>query len=162
MQHLAGTSSILRASQSTRFVDPSAPTLRETAFWVYVRQCLYNAIIRQRPLDIDFSLQLCPAPCTIQDLHPLAWLRLETAWSNQILWNTAYVANFCFGGTGTQSESVPRSRQWQELWETIHIWRDSRPRSFDPTWSGPSAAGSVFPDIWFTADWHGKPRPSNC
>jgi hypothetical protein len=132
MEHLAGTSSILRASQNTLFIDPSASTFREAVFWVYVRQCLYNAVIRQPPLDIDFSLQLCPAPCSIQDLHPLAWLRLETAWSNQILWNTAYVANFCFSGTETQSKSTTRRRQWQELWEIIHIWHNSRPKSFDP------------------------------
>jgi hypothetical protein len=155
MQHLAG------ASQNTRSIDPSAPTLREAAFWLYVRQCLYNAVIRQRPLDIDFSMQLCPAPYSTQDSHTLAWLRLETAWSNQILWDTACVADFCFRGTGTQSKSAPRSHQWQELWEAIHMWLDSRPRSFDPTWSGPSMDGSVFPDIWFTADWHGKSKPSN-
>jgi hypothetical protein len=161
MQHLAGTSSILHASQNTRFVDPSASTFREAVFWVYVRQCLYNAVIRQQPLDIDFSLQLRPAPCSIQHLHHLAWLSLETAWSNQILWNTAYVANFCFSGTGTQSESTPRLRQWQELWEIIQIWHNSRPKSFDPIWWGPSTDGSVFPDIWFTADCHGKPKQSN-
>jgi hypothetical protein len=161
MQHLAGTSSILRAFHNTRFIDPSVATFREAAFWVYVRQCLYNAVIRQQPLDLDFSLQLCPAPCSIQDLHPLAWLGLETAWSNQILWNTAYVANFCFSGTGTQSESITRLRQWQVLWEIIKLWHNSRPGTFDPIWSGPSTDGSMFPDIWFTADCHGKPKQSN-
>jgi hypothetical protein len=160
MQHLAGTSSILRSSQGTRFVDPSVPTIREAVFWVYVRQCLYNSIIRQRPLDIDFSLELCPDPYSIRDSHPFAWLRLETALSNQILWNTAQVANFCFRRPETQSQSVPRILQWQELWEAIHKWHDNKPKSFEPTWSGPSTDGSVFPDIWFTADCHGKHKPS--
>ncbi len=134
------------------------PTFREAVFWVYVRQCLYNATINQEPLDIDFSLQLHPPPDSLEDSHPLAWLRSETAWSNQVLWHTAFVANFCFRGAGTQSESASRIRQWQELWETIQTWHKSRPRSFDQIGSGPSSDGSVFPDIWFTADWHGKPK----
>jgi hypothetical protein len=156
--HLKGTSSVLHASQSTPFVDPSATTLRDAAFWVYVRQCLYNATISQEPLDIDFSLQLYPALDSMQYSHPTAWLSLETAWANQILWNTARVANFCFTGTGTQNDLAPRTHQWKELWEGNQSWLNSRPSVFDPIGSGPSADGHVFPDIWFTADWHGKPN----
>ncbi|KAF2844184.1 hypothetical protein T440DRAFT_526595, partial [Plenodomus tracheiphilus IPT5] len=152
--HLTGSSGMLRASQSTRFVDPSAPTFREAAFWVYLRQCLYNATISQQPLDIDFSLRLHPAPDSLQDLHPLAWLRLETAWANQMLWHAACVANFCFTGAATHSEPTLSTNQWQELWEMIQKWHINRPRTFDPIGSGPAEDGSVFPDIWFTADWH--------
>ncbi|UPX09939.1 uncharacterized protein EKO05_0000616 [Ascochyta rabiei] len=72
--HLKGTSSILHASRNSS-VDPSATTLRDAAFWVYVRQCLYNATISQEPLDIDFSIQIHPTADSIQDSHPLAWLR---------------------------------------------------------------------------------------
>jgi hypothetical protein len=159
--HLRGTSSILRASQSTPFVDPSATTFHDAAFWVYVRQCLYNATISQEPLDIDFSLQLYPAPDSLlEDSHPTAWLSLETAWANQILWNTACVANFCFRGLGTQRDLALRTHQWKELWERNQTWQNSRPSVFDPIGSGPTADGHVFPDIWFTADWHGKLKPN--
>ena len=43
-----------------RTIDPSATSLRDAAFWIYVRQSLYNATISQEPLDIDFSLELSP------------------------------------------------------------------------------------------------------
>jgi hypothetical protein len=71
-QRLSGSSSILRVSQGDHYVDPSAPTLHEAAFWVYVRQCLYIASISQQPPDIDVSLQLHPTPGSMQDSHPLA------------------------------------------------------------------------------------------
>ncbi|CAG5187441.1 uncharacterized protein ALTATR162_LOCUS11719 [Alternaria atra] len=167
--HLAGTSSILRASQDTRFVDPSVPTFREAAFWVYVRQCLYNATISQQPLDIDFSLQLYPTPDSMQDLHPLAWLRLETAWSNQLLWNTAFVANFCFRGTGTQSELSeldsadvhdPAGLQYTND-DSLEVLQDVPPVSQTPfnyswvRWEDPGLAGMAQPSRQFKTRAHG-------
>jgi hypothetical protein len=135
-------------------VDPSAPTLREAAFWVYVRQCLYNATINQQPPDIDFSLQLHPTPSSIQDSNPLARLKLETAWANQMVWNTACVVNFCFENE-PQSERH-KMRRWQELWEMVNAWMKDRPRGFDAIYEGQAGHKGVFPEIWFTADWHGK------
>ena len=159
--HLKGTSSILRASISTPFVDPSATTLRDAAFWIYVRQCLYNATISQEPLDLDFKLQLLPVARSLQDSHPLAWLSSETAWANQMLWITAEIANFCFTGPKVQvqpakAEAASRQAKWQELWERNASWQKSRPREFDAIGSGPTTDGHVFQDVWFTADWHGK------
>ncbi|PVH93087.1 hypothetical protein DM02DRAFT_662313 [Periconia macrospinosa] len=151
--HLAGGSAIFRASQSTQFIDPSAPHLREAAFWIHVRQNLYNATVDQRPLDIDFSLKMYPAPDAIQGSHPWTWLGLETAWANQILWNTATVAQFCFAGTGTRSESACET-QWQVLWDKTQKWHKGRPRTFEPIMLGPFRDGCVFPSIWFTTDWH--------
>lgn len=154
-QHLAGSSAILRASQ-TRTVDPSAPTLREAAFWVYVRQCLYNATINQQPPNIDFSLQLDPSPASMHDSHPLAMLRLETAWANQMTWHCACVVNFCFDGHEPR-ELLSRTQKWQTLWDAVQRWEEDRPPSFNPIWSGKPSDKSVFPEMWFTADWHSMP-----
>jgi hypothetical protein len=151
-QHLAGSSAILRSSQTTT-VDPSAPTLREAAFWVYVRQALYNATVTQQPPNIDFTLQLHPLPSSMRDDHPLARLRLETAWANQAAWNCARVANFCFD-RNTSAAPASRVEQWQELWNSIENWKANRPHSFDPIWNG-SKNDTVFPEMHFTADWHG-------
>jgi hypothetical protein len=155
-QHLAGCSAIIRTSQGNHYVDPSAPTLREAAFWVYVRQCLYNATINQQQPDIDFSLQLHPTPGSMRDAHPLARLRLETAWANQMTWNLALVVNFCFDGNEPQSERNHKSRRWQELWELCQTWMQDRPEGFDPIFEGPADDQGSFPEIWFTADWHGQ------
>ncbi|KAF3047682.1 hypothetical protein E8E12_011367 [Didymella heteroderae] len=154
-QHLAGSSAILRASQGNHCVDPSAPTLREAAFWVYVRQCLYTATINQQPPDVDFSLQLHPTPGSMHDSHPLARLRLETAWTNQMTWNTALIVNFCFE-TDPLGERKNRSARWQELWDLVQAWKRDRPAGFDSIWDGPATEvdESCFPQIWFTADWH--------
>ncbi|KAJ4365684.1 hypothetical protein N0V83_008304 [Neocucurbitaria cava] len=155
-QHLAGCSAILRTSQGHHFVDPSAPSLREAAFWVYVRQCLYNVTVNQQPPDVDFSLQLHPAPGTMHDSHPLAHLRLETAWANQMTWNTARVANFCFEGAEPASERTPKLQRWQELCDLVEAWASDRPAGFNPIYEGKAIDDVVFPIIWFTADWHGK------
>ncbi|KAF1973597.1 hypothetical protein BU23DRAFT_133553 [Bimuria novae-zelandiae CBS 107.79] len=152
-QHLvAGTSAILRSSYTTT-VDPSAPTLREAAFWIYVRQCLYNATVNQQPPNIDFAVQLLPLPHSMKGHHPLARLRLETAWANQMTWNCARVTDFCFGKSTTFELSL-RMSQWQALWDDVQNWNESRPRSFDPIWRGHSGEYSVFPEMIFTADWH--------
>lgn len=155
-QHLAGSSAILRASQGNHYVDPSAPTLREAAFWVYVRQCLYTATINQQPPDIDFSLLLHPTPGSMQDSHPLARLRLETAWANQMTWNTALIVNFCFDAD-PPSERSNKLARWQELWDLVQAWSNERPEGFNAIWHGPASevANSCFPEMWFTADWHG-------
>lgn len=152
-QHLAGSSAILRASQTTT-VDPSAPTLREAAFWVYVRQCLYIATINQQPPNLDFSLKLHPEPSSMQDSHPLATLRLETGWTNQMAWNCACVVNYCFDGNPMQERSI-RMERWQCLWDLVQQWERHRPMSFEPIWVGLDQANSTFPEMWFTADWHG-------
>ncbi|KAH8724578.1 hypothetical protein GQ44DRAFT_727654 [Phaeosphaeriaceae sp. PMI808] len=153
-QHLAGTSAILRASQGDHNVDPSAPTLREAAFWVYVRQCLYNATINQQPPDIDFTLQLHPTPESMRDAHPLARLRLETAWANQMTWNLAHVVNYCFDGREMQNNRAYRNHRWQELWDLVQHWSKTRPEGFNPIWQDESGQDGPFPLIWFAADWH--------
>lgn len=155
-QHLAGCSAIIRSSQGHHFVDPSAPTLREAAFWVYVRQCIHKATINQQPLDIDFSLQLHPTPSSMRDAHPLARLRLETAWSNQMAWNLARVVNFCYDGNEVYGDMLSRMQQWEELWELVHTWMRDRPAGFNPIYQGPVDDSCSFPNTWFTADWHGK------
>ncbi|CAG5181767.1 uncharacterized protein ALTATR162_LOCUS9824 [Alternaria atra] len=153
-QHLAGYSAIIRSSRGNRYVDPSAPTFREAVFWVYVRHCLYNATINQQPPDIDFSLQLHPTPGEMRDAHPLARLRLETAWANQMTWNLACVVNFCFDGREPQNEKAHKMRRWQELWDLVQTWMHERPDTFNAVFEGLASGQGSFPRILFTADWH--------
>jgi hypothetical protein len=121
-----------------------------------VRQCLYNATINQQPPDIDFSLQLHPTPDSMQDSHPLARLRLETAWANQMTWNLAHVVNYCFEGGEQHGERTYKGRRWQELWDQVQKWSNERPEGFSPIWQGEPGQNGPFPEIWFTTDWHGK------
>jgi hypothetical protein len=89
----------------------------------------------------------------MHDSHPLARLRLETAWANQMTWNLACVVNFCFDGSLPVSE---RPAKWQELWDQVQLWSSDRPEAFDPIWQGESDQHGPFPEIWFTTDWHGE------
>lgn len=90
----------------------------------------------------------------MQDSHPLARLRLETAWANQMTWNTALVVNFCFA-TEPAGDRQSRLTDWQKLWDLVQAWARDRPKGFDPVWHGPPTEESSFPEIYFTADWHG-------
>jgi len=92
----------------------------------------------------------------MRDSHPLARLRLETAWSNQMVWLTACVVNFCFEAVDPSSERACRPQKWQKLWDLVHAWVNERPQAFNAIFEGDASDSSAFREIWFTADWHGK------
>ncbi|KAJ5137621.1 hypothetical protein N7476_008314 [Penicillium atrosanguineum] len=149
-RHLAGCSALLRASQG-REVDPSAPRLRHAAFWVYLRQCLYNSCVHQQAPSVDLDLVLIPPP---SGGDPLSNLKSETAWANTMTWICATVVHFCFGSSYPEPSS--RMCRWQELSEAVESWLSTRPSTFDPIWYSEAIpeSGNPFPEIWFTADWH--------
>jgi hypothetical protein len=149
-RHLAGSLALLRASQGPE-VDPSTPGLRQAAFWVYMRQCLYNACVHQQAPNVDLNMVLIPPP---GGGDPLSDLRSETAWANTMTWICATVVHFCFGSS--YPEPSTRIRRWQELSEAVENWLITRPDTFDPIWYSEAVQGSgnPFPEIWFTADWH--------
>lgn len=91
----------------------------------------------------------------MQDAHPLAQLRLETAWANQMTWNLAHVVNFCFDNNDLRGEQN-RGKRWQELWDQVDQWSLQRPEGFNPIWQGDAGQNGPFPEVWFTTDWHGK------
>ena len=147
-RHLAGCSALLRACQGP-CVDPSAPGLRDAAFRVYMRQCLYNACINQQTPNVDFSLTLLPIP----SLGSADMLRSETAWANTMTWICATIVHFCFS-SDPQDHST-RMPKWQELNKAVEDWATSRPPSFNPIWQGDgSCDGNPFPEYYFAADWH--------
>ncbi|KAF5556113.1 transcriptional regulatory moc3 [Fusarium napiforme] len=151
-RHLAGLSALLKASQGQQ-VDPSAPTLSQAAFWVYVRQSFYNACINQQPPNLNFDLALVPPPSVIH--RQAVDVKSETAWANTMTWICATVMQFCFSGSVLYSESSTRMQRWYELSEAVENWNKTKPSTFDPIWSGePELGEDPFPEIWFTADWH--------
>jgi len=147
-RHLAGCSALLRACQGP-CVDPAAPGLRDAAFWVYMRQCLYNACINQQAPNVDFSLTLSPIPTP----GNADSLRSETAWANTMTWICATIVQFCFGSHAQEPNN--RMAKWQELSNTLEDWARSRPSSFNPIWqSNETYHENPFPEYYFAADWH--------
>lgn len=169
-RHLAGCNALLRASQGST-LDPSAPTLREAAFWIYLRQCLHTACINQQPPNVDFSLELLPIPGADQGdgLYVGGSPQEETAWANKIIWICSLVLQFCFapsvGGGHRASFHLNqnlggRLEDWEQLRELVADWERARPSSFDPIFEGEDigekSEGNPFPTLLFTTDWHGE------
>lgn len=159
-RHLAGASALLRGSQSYA-IDPSAPGLRQAAFWVYMRQCLYNACVNQQPPNVDLDHVLSPVPVARPN-NPSSEVCSETGWANTMTWICATVISFAFG-QGFQEPSA-RMRKWNELCAAVEGWMHDRPEVFDPIWyEQPIRGGSdPFPSVWFTADWHGMIKLQAC
>jgi hypothetical protein len=148
--HLAGCNALLRSSEEP-VIDPCATDLRQAAFWVYVRQCLYNACVFQMPPNVDTNLNLKPIPMCD---NYLSELRSETGWANTITYLCAKVVHFSF--TAEPYDPRQRLERWQSLAYDVEQWSNNRPTSFDPLPCTASEGGdNVFPEIWFAADWHG-------
>jgi hypothetical protein len=64
-------------------------------------------------------------------------------------------------------EPVDKMRRWDELSKMLETWHETKPSTFDPIWcqepgiSG-DGSGPPFPEIWFTADWHGMSTRGVC
>jgi hypothetical protein len=103
---------------------------------------------------VDFNLHLLPIPNPNDSSSILSDLDRETSWANKMTWICASVVHYCFDGV--ELEPTSRMRQYREQWDSIEKWDKERPSSFSPIWAGPPREHGVFPEIWFTADWHGK------
>ncbi|KAG9736944.1 hypothetical protein KCU77_g16774, partial [Aureobasidium melanogenum] len=147
--HLSGSSALLSKSQGYT-IDPASPGLREAAFWIYVRQCLYNACVFQQQPNIDLHHELSPIP---HSWDGSSRLRSETAWANNITWICVTIVHFCFGKDS--NEPSTRMLKWQELSILLESWRNTRPDTFDPIWQSAEPTDNCpFPEIRFVADWH--------
>ncbi|KAJ5179098.1 hypothetical protein N7492_002308 [Penicillium capsulatum] len=123
----------------------SSPSLRQAVYWSGLRQEIYNAVSLQQAPDIDLS----SLHSLFTALGPDAG---DCAWANQAIAHCADVLLFSFGADpGGGAVHVANLRQQHEE------WRDSRPASFDPYFVGEDVEiGAAFPDIRFSAPWHGK------
>lgn len=154
-RHLSGLSALMKASQAHFELDPSSPTLSQAAFWVFVRQVLYNACVNQQSPNLDFNLIVLPPPSADASL---IGIETETAWSNTMTWICAQVIRFCFGDTVSPPRTDTYEQRWLEMSRAVKDWQDSKPSTFEPIWySEPEPDGdNPFPEILFTSDWHGK------
>lgn len=154
-RHLAGCSALLKSSQGLQ-IDPAAPTLRHAAFWVYVRQAMYNACVYQQSPDVDVEIDVAPLPPSSPTDRASKTLEVETAWTNALVWLTAKVMHYCFRNFG--QELRDNSRTWQTLTSALDYWEQQKPTTFQPIWQNEidsSPGRECFPSTSFIADWHG-------
>ncbi|KAK4141687.1 uncharacterized protein C8A04DRAFT_30673 [Dichotomopilus funicola] len=170
-RHLAGCGALLQQRQ----ICHAAPSgLHEAAFWVYMRQCLYNACIHQQalPANVEGFFEGALLPPVDDDGTPAGAasrgmmgeegrLRGETAWANSMTWICARVVQFCFGGDDAGGSIQSRMARWVELEEAVEGWMRLKPGGFEPVWQGESPEGDTeeedgvpWPEYCFAADWH--------
>lgn len=138
--HLLGSSALVSSSSS-----PASSCLREAAFWVYLRQDIYMAILNQRPMKVDLS------SISLPKTPPLASCSLDCTWARRMVAIMAHIVAFCFG------DSDKSLSKWNELRAQAHDWNAQKPNSYEPYyWRDRDVdAGRYWPDYWLTADWHG-------
>lgn len=151
-RHLAGCSALFSGSQES-CLDPSAPGLRQAAFWVYVRQCLYNACVYLVTPNVNLKHVLLEIPAASDHLSEL---RSETGWANRATWMCANVVDFAFGSD--KQEQSQRLQRWRELSFAVEDWRARGPATFEPlfAYEAGDSPDTPFPERLFTADHHGN------
>ena len=139
-QHQFARSPFANPNQSH---DLAAQTnLRQAAFWVFLRQEIYNAFMKQR--SINFSLWRCEA---FRSLSPAD----DCIWADRLVVFCADVLQYCHG------PAVHTAERWEQL-KSFHLQlTDTLPASFNPIYFRPSDATdpkSVFASVWYLADCH--------
>lgn len=136
--HLLGAAALASAQAAT------SGRLWKAAFWVYLRQDIYMAILDQRPIKTDLSM------CTLwKNELPTN----DCEWSQVIMVIVADIIGFCFS-----SHREDPAEEWASLRERLDKWSFCRPASFEPYYFSERnlAAGRCFPDFWLSEQCHGK------
>ncbi|KAI5786145.1 hypothetical protein FPQ18DRAFT_350269 [Pyronema domesticum] len=185
--HLSGSSALITAcpplrsttsapSPSTSFSTPLAPgsgtPLRKAAFWVYLRQDIYMAILNQRRLKVDpGSFGDLDA---VEDEAGVEWTdqERECMHANRIVALTAGVIQFCYGGGSvggseasssggggekecSASRASTRQARHSTLSASLSTWRLNRPPGFEPWYYRPldPTENRSCPEIMLGPDW---------
>ena len=130
-------------SDPTRYhTDAAQANLRQAAFWVFLRQEIYNAFMKQR--SIHFSLRRCEAFRSLSSAD-------DSIWAHRLVVFCADVLQYCHG------PEVHTAERWEEL-KAFHAQLiNSLPLSFHPIHFRPTETAdqaSVFASIWYLADCH--------
>jgi hypothetical protein len=102
--HLVGSSALVSASSS-----PSRGCLRKAAYWVYLRQDIYMAILNQRPMKV--SLSSIPIPGTGSSTLNFS----DCAWAKRMVAIMAHIVAFCFGDGARASVSGKSFGPWHMI-----------------------------------------------
>ena len=122
------------------FLSPTSLTspLRKAAFWCHLRQEIYAACSKQRPILLD--LDVCPVDKHFEEADGFVWV-------HRALWICGLVVQWSFGDNLSISS-------WQELVTKVARWMSHVPISFLPIYKREPDPGDGrwFPDICFATD----------
>jgi hypothetical protein len=131
---------------NTQHACSGKSTLFEAAFWVFVRQDIYAALVSQRPMKADLSA------CQV-DLDFDSVEADDCMWANWIVWLVADIISFYFRQPCEEHFDISR---WEVLKAKVEEWMAKKPRSFDPIYyryPNPDE-GRHFPHIYVSQPWH--------
>jgi hypothetical protein len=114
-RHLWGTTALV--DLQPYFQAPTAGGIRQAAFWVFVRQDIYMALIHQRPMRCDLDSFHVDVTFVSAD---------DSTWANWAIWILARIVQYCFG----QAERT--WEKWNALNELMDTWEQCKPDSFTP------------------------------
>jgi len=113
-RHLWGTTALVDLQ------NPDAPTaggIRQAAFWVFIRQDIYMALVHQRPMRCNMDSFNVRVTFDAKD---------DAAWANWAIWLLGLIINYCFGPGEKSWES------WNHLNSLMDQWELRKPQSFVP------------------------------
>ena len=114
-RHLWGTSALV--DLQPYFHAPTAGGIRQAAFWVFIRQDIYMALIHQRPMRCDLESFQVDVTFDAKD---------DSTWANWAIWLVGRTLTFCFGAEDRTWEN------WSTLNQLMDTWEQCKPRSFIP------------------------------
>lgn len=114
-RHLWGSTALVDLQPF--FHAPTAGGIRQAAFWVFIRQDIYMALIHQRPMRCDLDSFNVDVTFVSRD---------DSTWANWAIWILARIVQFCFGLQERGWE------KWSVLNELMDTWEQCKPFSFTP------------------------------
>ncbi|KAL2019024.1 hypothetical protein VTK56DRAFT_10189 [Thermocarpiscus australiensis] len=111
-------------------------SLAAASFWVGLRQAIYNAVMRKRPVTVRVNLEHFLAEYGHGETN-------DYAWANLAVIRCAEVLNFCYGPDQGQDAG-----RWEELNDLNREWSQRQPASFAPVFEQ-GQGSSPFPEIWY-------------
>lgn len=124
--------------------DPyTAGGLSEAAFWVGLRQEIYSALMKHKPIQLNLQHSIVD-----RSLNPTS----DTGWANRAVVHCADVLNCCFDQSGVSNIL------WKELQVYNDRWEDTKPLGFTPTYykEADRTKREAFPEIWHFQACHSK------
>lgn len=133
--HLLGSHAFIKAQK----YGIMSKGLRQSAFWVGLRQEIYVAFVNQRAIEAAFE-------DSVIDIDRSCEPAEDHIWSCRIVALCADVICFSFG----PDEQLAST--YSKLSDAVEQWHSSKPSSFTPVYHKEADTTGIFPEVWFLSD----------
>lgn len=118
-----------------------AGELSESCFWVGLRQEIYSALMKHKPVQLNLEHRIVDRSVAPTSDH---------GWANRAIVHCADVLNCCFADLGVSNVL------WKELKKQNEVWKESKPPGFTPSYFKEADRNKreVFPELWYFQACH--------